>query len=119
MSDTQTPQTVDEYIAQAPAAVQPRLLEMRALIREAAPKAKERISWSMPTYTGKHNLVHFAAHKAHMGMYPGREAMEQFQSELTEYQTSKGAVQFPYTRPLPKELILRIVRFCVAQDNAS
>lgn len=118
--DTQnTPQTIDAYIAAAPEAVQPLLHEMRALIRAAAPEARERIAWGMPTYTGRHNLVHFAAHKAHMGFYPGAEAMERFQPSLAEYQTSKGAVQFPYSRPLPKDLITTIVKFRVKEDRTS
>jgi uncharacterized protein YdhG (YjbR/CyaY superfamily) len=112
------PQTIDAYIAAAPAQVQPVLHEMRALIRETAPGATERIAWAMPTFTGKHNLVHFAAHKAHIGLYPGAEAMERFQPELTQYKTSKGAVQFPYGQALPRELIQEIVHFCVLQDKA-
>lgn len=117
MDTANVPQTVDAYIAAAPEAVQPKLREMRALIRETAPAAAERISWAMPTYTGKHNLVHFAAHKAHMGFYPGAEAMERFQAELAPYKTSKGAVQFPYGHPLPGELIQSIVRFRVEEDE--
>ncbi|HQA97028.1 MAG TPA: DUF1801 domain-containing protein [Clostridia bacterium] len=111
-------QTIDAYIEEAPAAVQPVLRELRALIREAAPAATERIAWAMPTFAGKHNLVHFAAHKAHIGLYPGADAMARFLPELTQYKTSKGAVQFPYGKPLPKELIQAIVRFCVEEDGA-
>jgi uncharacterized protein YdhG (YjbR/CyaY superfamily) len=117
METAQPSPAVDAYIAAAPDAVRPVLREMRALIRAAAPAATERISWAMPTYTGKHNLVHFAAHKAHMGFYPGAEAMERFQAALAPYKTSKGAVQFPYGQPLPGELIQSIVRFCVQEDT--
>jgi uncharacterized protein YdhG (YjbR/CyaY superfamily) len=118
MDKANVPQTVDEYIAAAPEAVRPVLREMRALIRSAAPAASERISWAMPTYTGKHNLVHFAAHKVHMGFYPGAEAMKRFQAELAPYKTSKGAVQFPYGQPLPGELIQRIVHFRAEEDES-
>jgi uncharacterized protein YdhG (YjbR/CyaY superfamily) len=118
MSSTNVPATIDAYIAAAPEAVRPILHRVRALIRAAAPDAKETIAWSMPTFRGRYNLVHFAAHKAHLGLYPGAEAMVRFQDALKEYKTSKGAIQFPYAKPLPEALITEIVLFRVAEDSA-
>jgi len=109
----QKPRTMDEYIGQQDAAVQPALREIRAILREALPEAQERISWSMPTYWQGRNLIHFAASKKHLGLYPGGEATGVFAEELKEYDVSKGTVRFPYDRALPKELIARIARWCL------
>lgn len=106
------PQTIEEYIAAQPEAVQPRLREIRAVIREAIPEAEERISWSMPTYWKGRNLIHFAAGKKHIGLYPGDEATAAFAQELAAFEMSKGTIRLPYDRPLPTELIGRIARWC-------
>lgn len=87
---------IDEYIASEPANLQVLLLNVRMAIRQALPEAVEKISWQMPTFWQGHNLIHFAAHQNHLGIYPGAEAMIHFASRLNEYQTSKGAIQFPY-----------------------
>lgn len=113
-ADRQGIETVDAYIAQFPPEIQEKLNGMRAAIREAAPRAVERISWQMPTYHQTHNLVHFAAHKHHVGFYPGADGMEAFADRLTEYKTTKGAVQFPYKRPIPFDLVREIVLYKVA-----
>lgn len=110
--------TIDEYIAQYQDNIQEKLQAIRKVIREAAPEATEKISWAMPTFYLHYNVVHFAAHKNHIGMYPGANGIETFRQELAPYQTSKGAVQFPYAKPLPAELIARIVRFRVAENLA-
>ncbi len=117
MESNEKPRTVDEYIASQREAVQPVLREMRTLIRAVIPDAKEVIAWAMPSYKFHAYIVHFAAHKTHMGFYPGIEAMEKFQDRLKDYHTSKGAIQFPYSKPLPKELIADIVSFCAVQDT--
>ena len=106
------PQTIEEYIAAQPEAVLPRLREIRAVIREAIPEAEERISWSMPTYWKGRNLIHFAAGKKHIGLYPGDEATAAFAQELAAFEVSKGTIRLPYNRPLPTELIGRIARWC-------
>lgn len=106
--------TIDAYIAQFPMDIQKRLNQMRTCICERAPNAKEKISWGMPTFSYHGNLIHFAAHKKHLGVYPGPEAIEKFAKELQPYVCSKGAIQFPYALPLPKELICKIVLFCVS-----
>ena len=109
--------TVDAYIASQSAAAQTVLHEIRSLIRSIVPDAKEVIAWGMPSYKGHHYIVHFAANKAHLGLYPGAEAIVHFQDRLKDYHSSKGAIQFLYSMPLPKDLIAEIVRYCAAQDQ--
>lgn len=106
------PKTIDEYIAVQPEAVQPKLRELRRILRAAVPEAEERISWSMPTYWKGQNLIHFAASKKHLGLYPGGEATTVFAEELKDYDVSKGAIRLPYDKPLPAELIETIARWC-------
>ena len=104
----------DEYIFNQPANIQVLLLEVRRIIREALPDAAEKMSWQMPTYWQGQNLIHFAAQKNHLGIYPGAEAMEHFTPRLNEYKTSKGAIQFPY-KTFGKEqyeLISEIAAWC-------
>ena len=106
------PKTIDEYIAAQPEAVQPKLRELRRILRDALPEAEERISWSMPTYWKGQNLIHFAASKKHLGLYPGGEATTVFAEELKDYDVSKGTIRLPYDKPLPAELIETIARWC-------
>lgn len=109
--------TIDDYIAQFPSDIQTSLQAIRTVIREAAPEAQEKISWSMPTFTLNGNLVHFAAHKGHLGFYPGANGIEAFKDRLQGYIWSKGAVQFPYSKPVPYDLVTEIVRFRVEENN--
>ncbi len=102
--------TIDAYIAEQPESVQPFLHEVRNTLRAILPDAEERIAWRMPTYWQKHNIIHFAAFKKHIGVYPGPKAIEKFADRLAEYKTSKGAVQFPYSKPLPLKLIAEIAK---------
>ena len=106
------PQNIDEYIAAQNEAIQPRLQEIRSLIRSAIPDAEERISWSMPTYWKGKNLIHFAASKKHLGLYPGDDAVAHFAEELKDCDVSKGSIRLPYETDLPAELIQRIARWC-------
>ncbi|ABX41906.1 iron chaperone [Lachnoclostridium phytofermentans] len=108
---------IDQYILQYPLELQHKLQEIRNIIKEAAPEATEKISWRMPTFYLNGNLVHFALHKAHIGFYPGAEGVEQFKHKLGDYKYSKGAIQFPLSKPLPKELITEIVKFRVVENN--
>ena len=110
--DCVKPQNIDEYIAAQNEAIQPRLQEIRSLIRSAIPDAEERISWSMPTYWKGRNLIHFAASKKHLGFYPGDEAVAHFAGELENCDVSKGTIRLPYETDLPAELIQRIARWC-------
>ena len=109
------PETVDAYIPMQDAAVQPRLREVRDLLRAALPEAEERMSWSMPTFWKGRNIIHFAASKKHLGLYPGGEATAVFADRLTGFDVSKGTIRLPYDKPLPVALIADIARWCLSQ----
>jgi uncharacterized protein YdhG (YjbR/CyaY superfamily) len=120
MKTTQAvPQTIDEYIAGFPTAVQEVLQKIRMTIHEAAPEAEEKISYQMPTFFLKGNLVHFAAFKEHIGFYPVPTGIEKFKKELSVYKQGKGSVQFPLDQPMPYELITKIVKFRVKENLAA
>lgn len=108
---------IDEYIQQFSPELQEVLQQLRAAIKAAAPEAEERISYQMPAYYYKGNLVYFAVCKKHMGFYPTPSGIEAFKDELSGYKQSKGAVQFPIGQPLPLELISRMVRFRVQENH--
>ena len=109
------PCTVDEYIAAQEESLRPKLQELRAILRAALPEAEERLSWSMPTYWKGQNLIHFAAAKKHIGLYPGGEATEVFADRLKDYDVSKGTIRLPYVLPLPEDLIGEIAAWCYEQ----
>ena len=111
------PETIEEYILSQPEEVQPYLRQVNNAIKGSIPEAKEKISWSMPTYWKCRNLIQFAAFKRHIGLYPGPEAVEVFADKLTDYKTSKGAIQLPYSKPLPLELIGEIAAWCWANNQ--
>ncbi len=111
------PETIDEYIAQQPEEVRQYLQDVKDVICAALPEAEERISWSMPTFWKKHNIIHFAGSKKHIGLYPGPEAVMEFSEQLAGYKTSKGTIQLPYDRPLPKQLISDIAKWCYETGN--
>ncbi len=106
------PETVDAYIAAQEEAARPALNRMRDILRTALPDAEECISWSMPTYRKGRNLIHFAAAKKHIGLYPGDEAAAVFQDRLEGLSVSKGTIRFPYGIELPEGLIMDIARWC-------
>ena len=106
------PKTVDEYIRLQAETVQPKLKEIRAILQAAIPDAEECISWSMPTYRKGRNIIHFAASKKHIGLYPGGEATTVFADELAGYNVSKGTIRLPYDKELPVDLIKRIAKWC-------
>lgn len=107
--------TIDEYIDDRAAEVRPLLQAVRETIRAAAPDAVEKISWQMPTFWQGENIVHFAAFKSHIGLFPGGEAVGVFADRLEGYKTSKGTIQFPYGKPIDHDLIGDIVRWRVEQ----
>ena len=113
-----TSQSIDEYIAGFPPDVQAILQQIRRMIHEAAPDAQEAISYQMPTFKLKGNLVHFAAFKSHIGFYPVPSGVEAFKDELSIYKQGKGSVQFPLDQPIPYDLISRIVQFRVQENLA-
>lgn len=117
MEDKKTQDTIEEYIGGFSPEIQERLRSLREAIREAAPDAQEKISWRMPTFALNGNLVHFAAHKNHIGFYPGASGIEFFQDRLSEFKYSKGAVQFPNDKPLPLKLVKEIVAFRVSENK--
>lgn len=105
--------TIDDYIASFPVEVQQLLIQLRITIREAAPHSEEKISYGIPTFYLNGNLVHFAAFKKHIGFYPAPSGITGFAPELSIYKTSKGAIQFPYSQPLPLLLVKKITAFRV------
>ena len=124
LPETRTPQVnfinvIDAYIASQPLNLQVLLLNVRLAIRKALPDATEKISYQMPTFWKGRNLIHFAAQKNHLGIYPGAEAMNHFAPRLTGYKTSKGAIRFPYKTfgDEQLELITEIAAWC-GKENA-
>jgi uncharacterized protein YdhG (YjbR/CyaY superfamily) len=111
--------TIDEYIALFDEDVQARLHQLRDTIRAAAPEAAEKIAYQMPTFYLYGNLVHFAAFAHHIGFYPVPSGIEAFRDELAPYKQGKGSVQFPLDKPLPLDLVRRIVAFRVAENLAA
>lgn len=111
------PKSIDEYIAAQPEDVRPLLQSIRKTIRAAAPKAAEKIAWQMPTFWQDENLIHFAAFKKHIGLYPGGEATSAFAERLAGYKTSKGAIQLPLDKAIDHELITDIVRWRIKQKQ--
>ncbi|WP_379138343.1 iron chaperone [Paenibacillus sp. sgz500958] len=109
-------ESTDEYIRSFPEAIQMKLEEIRGVIKERAPQASEKISYSIPTFYLNGNLVHFAGYANHIGFYPGAAGISNFTEELSKYKSAKGSVQFPMDEPLPVELIQRIVDFRVAEN---
>ena len=100
---------IDEYIRMFPADVQDKLQEIRKIIKETVPEATETISYQMPAFKLRKILIYFAARKNHIGFYPTSEPIEFFKKELTNYKTTKGTIQFPLNKPIPADLIKRIV----------
>ncbi len=108
---------VDAYIGAFPDEVRAILEKLREMILKEAPEALERMAYGMPTYTMKKNLIHFAGYKKHIGIYPTPEGIEAFKEDLSTYKNSKGAVQFPLDRPMPWELIQRMIEYRVANHQ--
>ncbi len=113
-----TAQNIDDYIAPFPKEVRVILRRIRATIRKAAPQAKEKISYQIPTFTLEGNLVHFAAFAKHIGFFPTSTGISRFRRELSRYKGGRGSVQFPLDQPIPYQLITRIVRFRVKENLA-
>jgi len=108
--------TIDAYIAQFPEDVQQILGKIRTVIKESAPGAVEKISYQMPGFYLNGNLVWFGVHTHHIGFYPTPSGLDAFKKELSAYKSSKGAVQFPLDKPMPYELISKIVKFRVGEN---
>ncbi|MEK4040515.1 DUF1801 domain-containing protein [Paenibacillus sp. FSL L8-0493] len=111
-----TYESIDAYISGFSLEVQEILNTLRKVIKEAAPEAEEKISYQMPTFALHGNLVHFAAYPKHIGFYPTPSGINAFKDELSGYKGAKGSVQFPIDKPMPYELISKIVTFRVAEN---
>lgn len=116
LATQKTPESIDEYIAAFPENVQEKLQLIRKTIKEAAPEAEEAISYQMPTFKYKGNLVYFAAYKNHIGFYPAPRENEAFREELSAYKGAKGTLQIPLDEPVPYDLISRITKFRAAEN---
>ncbi|WP_288340268.1 DUF1905 domain-containing protein [uncultured Allobaculum sp.] len=110
------PETVDEYIQRQPESWQADLKTMQRILREAMPNTIEKISWSMPTFWKKRNLIHFAGFKNHIGLYPGPEAIEQFKNELNGSKTSKGTIQIRYGK-IDEALVSAIAKWTLQNQE--
>lgn len=117
MKDKPTFSNTDEYIACFPIATQIILKQIRKTILLAAPKAEELISYQMPAFKQNGVLVYFAAYKNHIGFYPTASGIVAFQDEITEFKSSKGAIQFPINKPMPLDLIIRMVKYRIEADE--
>ncbi|MBI2826108.1 MAG: DUF1801 domain-containing protein [Planctomycetia bacterium] len=107
------PKNIDEYIAGFPSDVRAILKKIRTTIRKAAPGAEETISYQIPTFTLHGTVIHFAAYKQHIGLYPAPRGVEQFKEELSAYEGGKGTIRLPLDKPVPFRLISKIVKFRV------
>lgn len=110
---------IDEYIQRFPPDIQKILEQLRKIIRENAPDAEEAISYGMPTFKLNGNLVHFAAFEHHIGFYPAPSGVEAFKKDLALYKHAKGSIQFPLDKPIPYDLVKRIVQFRVKENIES
>ena len=113
------PKTVEEYILMHDDKIRSQLQNVRQTLINRLPGAAEKISWSMPTYWKGHNIIHFAAQKKHIGLYPGPEAVEHFSEKLDQagLKYSKGSIRIPYSEDLPLELIAEIADWCMETGN--
>ena len=111
------PQSIDEYIYEQALDIQPYLFHIHKTIQKAIPEAEERLSWGMPTYWKNDNIVHFAAHKNHIGYYVGEEAVNFFKDKLSAYKTNKGTIQFLYNEDIPYDFIADIAKWCYQNNH--
>lgn len=112
-----TPKDIDEYIAGFPVEVQKQLETIRKTIRKAAPGAGEAIKYQIPTFTLNGNLISFAAYKNHIGVYPAPRDAPEFKNELAAYKGNKSTLQLPLDKPIPVDLISRIVKYQVMRTQ--
>lgn len=113
----QKAKNISEYIARFPKEIQVILEQIRTIIQQNVPvETEEKINYGIPTFFLKKNLVHFAAFKNHIGFYPAPSGLEAFKEEISNYKNSKGAVQFPLNKPIPHDLIAKIVKFRVKEN---
>lgn len=109
---------MDEYILQFPKEIQDVLKQIRQIVRDLAPFAEETINYGIPTFRLNGNLVHFAAFKKHIGFYPTPSGITHFKKELSQYETAKGSIKFPFDKPIPFDLITKIVKYRVEENKS-
>lgn len=109
--------TIDEYISNFPPEVRHILENIRAIIKSNAPRAEETISYQMPTFKMNGNLIHFAAYKNHIGIYPTPSGVKEFQDKIQPYKFAKGSIRLPLDQPIPYDLVAEIVRFRVSEKT--
>ena len=117
MEKKEKSKTIDGYIKTFPEDIQRILEKMRKTIRRAAPEAVESISYQIPTFKLNGNLVWFAAFKKHIGFYPTSSGIQAFKKELSPYKAAKGSVQFPLDKPIPYDLVEKIVKFRLKENR--
>jgi uncharacterized protein YdhG (YjbR/CyaY superfamily) len=118
-TETEGETAVDAYLAEVPETFRAILAHLRTIIREAAPDATEAIGYGIPTFKLDGNLVHFAAFRNHMSFFPGSTAHnEALKDDLKGYKLAKGTIQFTPDKPLPDDLVRRIVRLRIAENRA-
>ena len=110
--------TIDQYIKQFQKDVQPKLKELRDVIKKAAPKATESISYGIPTFKQNGNLVHFGGFKSHIGFFPGAGGVSAFSKDFANYKQSKGTIQFPLDAKMPFTLVRKVVKYRIKQNTA-
>ena len=108
--------TIDEYISMFPEDVQNILEKLRQAIKESAPGAEEAIRYRMPTFKLSGNLVHFAAFSDHIGFFPTSSGKEAFKKQVAQYKGGRGTIQFPLDKPIPFDLVRRIVKYRVKEN---
>lgn len=117
MEESPRIKTIDEYIGICSEEIQPKLKKLRQIILDASSELTEKISWGMPTFYFSGNIIHFAVHKKHIGLYCGAEAVQYFREKLQSYKTFNGTIQIPNNRELDIDLIQNIVKFNVERNR--
>ena len=108
--------TIDEYIKTFDPKIQKTLNEIRNFIKKEVPEATEKISYGMPTFYLNGNLIHFAAFKKHFSFFPSPSGIDAFERELSPYSTGKGTLRFPMDKPIPWDLIKKVIQFRVKKN---
>jgi len=112
------PKDFNEYLTTFPDDTKKYLIQIRETVKKAAPAAEEFISYGMPAFRLNGVLIYFAAYKQHIGFYPMSSVIEAFRPFLNDYKCSKGTIQFPLDKPLPLDLIDKIVKFRAGENLA-
>jgi len=107
--------TIDEYIESFEPEIKKTLIELRNFIKSKVPEATEKISYGMPTFYLHGNLIHFAAFKNHYSIFPSPSGIDVFEKELTPYRTGKGTLSFPINKPLPWDIIEKILEYRIKE----